>query len=188
MVARLTSSRDNSPSTRASSTIAAWRQWRDEDERQARALGAELRAVVERERWPELTVAERGYCVEAARRQLHKRLGLVRETLLEWNDSDDPGLSYDEKTGAVHLPRHHLNADYPLALVGGLAEELRHAWQFDVIEDRLEHPLGRIGKERLAAAYAGYNAADPAAYSASELEMDAKDFAADVAAGFGGDV
>ena len=74
-----------------------------------------------------------------------------------------------------------------MALVGGLAEELRHAWQFDVIEDRLEHPLGPMGKERLAAAYAGYDAANPVAYSASELEVDAKDFAADVAAGYSGD-
>jgi hypothetical protein len=59
----------------------------------------------------------------------------VRETLLEWNDSDDPGLGYDEETGAIHLPHHHLDVDDPVPLVGGLAEELRHAWQFDVIED-----------------------------------------------------
>lgn len=71
--------------------------------------------------------------------------------------------------------------------VGGLAEELRHAWQFAVVEDRLEHPLGSAGKERLAEAYAGYNADDPVAYSGSELEMDAKGFAADVVAGYRGD-
>jgi hypothetical protein len=63
---------------------------------------------------------------------------------------------------------------------------MRHAWQFDVVEGRLEHPLGPVGKKRLTESYAAYDAQDPVAYSGSELEMDAKDFAADVVAGYRG--
>jgi hypothetical protein len=177
---------DTSPGE-TSTIIKAWRQWRDDDERRARALGSELRDVVFPDRWEDMDVEARSESVEVARRLLHERLGLVRETWLVWNDSDDPGLGYDEKTGAIHVPRQHLTDADPVPLVGGLSEELRHAWQFDVIEGRLEHPLGPLGKERLAEAYAGYNADDPVAYSGSELEMEAKDFAADFVAGYRGD-
>lgn len=182
----MTADHDNTPAEHGGASIEAWRQWRGQDERLARAVGCELRDIVPPDRWADLTIEARRDCVEAARRLTYERLGLVRDTWLEWNDSDDPGIGYDEETGAIHLPSHHLNVDDSVPLVGGLAEEMRHAWQFDVIEGRLEHPLGRVGKERLAEAYADYNAQAPVAYSGSELEMDAKDFAADVVAGYRG--
>jgi hypothetical protein len=182
----MTADDDDTPS-RGSPSIATWRQWRDGDEQQARLLGDELRHIVDPDRWPDLTIEARRARVEATRRLMHEGLRLVRDTSLEWNDRDDTGFGYDEKTGSIHLPQHHLDADDPVPLVGGLAEELRHAWQFDVIEGRLEHPLGSVGTERLAEAYAHYDADDPVAYSASELEMDAKDFAADLVAGYRGD-
>lgn len=106
--------------------------------------------------------------------------------MIEWNDDDDPGLWYDEHTGAIHFPRHHLETASAEQAIGGLAEEMRHAWQFDVVDGRLEHPLGDIGRQRLDDAHAIYDANDPVKYSGSELEMDAQDFAADVA-GYSGD-
>lgn len=92
--------------SRGSPSIEAWTQRRDGDERRARLLGEELRDAIDRDCWPDLTIEARRARVEAARRLMHKRLGLVRETLLQWNDSDDPGLGYDEKTGGIHLPHH----------------------------------------------------------------------------------
>jgi hypothetical protein len=137
--------------------------------------------------WPSLNHESRRAVVEQARLVLHERHGLVRETWLEWNeDDDDPGMSYDEKTGAIHIPSHHLASATAEEFVGGLAEEIRHAWQFDIVDGRLEHPLGEVGRERLGDASAVYDHTNPVAYSGSELEMDAQDFAADVVSGYRG--
>jgi hypothetical protein len=94
----------------------------------------------------------------------------------------------DEKTGAIHFPDHHLDNADAEQLVAGLAEEMRHAWQFDVVDRRLKHPLGDVGRDRLGDAYAVYDHTNPVAYSGSELEMDAQDFAADVVRGYRGDL
>lgn len=166
--------------------IDAWNRFRDETEQLAYSIGETLRDVVRVEEWKELDVAGKRRALDAARGVIHDRHGLIRETWIEWDDSDDPGLWYDEYSGAVHFPRHHLDTTSAEQAVGGLAEEMRHAWQFDVVDGRLEHPLGAVGRERLAAAHAIYDPNDPVKYSGSELEMDAQDFAADVVTGYRG--
>lgn len=165
-------------------TIAAWHAWREDDEQAAKDLGAALARLLPPGRWRELDEDERRTALEAAERVMHERMSLARATSIAWEDSDDPGLGYDERTGAIHVPEQHLGAEGVEPILGGLAEEVRHAWQFDVIEGRLQHPLGEPGKKRLADAYRVYKADDIVRYTSSELENDAKDFAADVVAGY----
>jgi len=167
--------------------IEAWNRFRDDTERLAREIGEALRTVIDADAWDGLDVDDKGAALEEARRVIHERHGLVRGTWIEWDADDDPGLWYDEYSGAVHVPRHHLGTASADQAVGGLAEEMRHAWQFDVVDRRLEHPLGDVGRERLGDAHAVYDPTDPVKYSGSELEMDAQDFAADVVAGYRGE-
>lgn len=166
--------------------IDAWNRFRNETEHLARSIGEALRDVVRAEEWDELDVGAKQNALEKARRVIHERHRLARETWLEWDESADAGLWYDEYSGAVHFPHHHLHTASAEHVVGGLAEEMRHAWQFDVVDGRLEHPLGDVGRQRLADAHAVYDPDDPVKYSGSELEMDAQDFAADVVAGYRG--
>jgi hypothetical protein len=170
-----------------SSAINSWNSFRDETERLAGAIGGELRDVVDHETWKDLDIEAKCDALEAARRLIHDRHELVRDTWLEWDDDDDPGLMYDETSGAVHFPRHHLDTASAEQAVGGLAEEMRHAWQFDVVDGRLEHPLGEVGRQRLGDAHRVYDPTNLVKYTGSELEMDAQDFAADVIAGYRGE-
>jgi hypothetical protein len=167
--------------------IAGWIKWREDVEQLARDIGAALQEVVLATEWASLDREARRVALERARRLIHDHHGLVRDTWLEWDEDYDPGLWYDEKTGAIHFPDHHLDTATAEQCVGGLAEEMRHAWQFDVVDRRLDHPLGAIGRERLGDAYAIYDPTNAVSYSGSELEMDAQDFAADVVSGYRGD-
>jgi hypothetical protein len=165
--------------------IEAWNRFRDDSERLGAEIGTDLRDLLSSGEWALLDSDARRLALDEARKLMHERQGLVRDTRIEW-DEDDPRAGYDEKSGVIHLPTRHLEAGSPEEALRDLAEEMRHAWEFDVIAGRLEHPLGEHGRRGLAVAYADYDADNLVSYTSNVLEGDAQDFAVDVMCAYRG--
>jgi hypothetical protein len=149
--------------------------WHDQEEARFRAVGGRLRNVVTPDQWQTMTEDERAGAVTRVVERLREEMKIEHETPVEWSDDpDDEGLGYDEKTGTLVIPRRHLVSGDPVALVPAVAQEVRHAWQLDVIEGRTEHPLGEVARTALAQALANYTAENPVYYTSNELELDAE--------------
>lgn len=60
--------------------IEAWNRFRNQTERLAREIGEALREVLPEDDWDRLDAAQKPTALEEARRLIHERHGLVRDT------------------------------------------------------------------------------------------------------------
>lgn len=160
--------------------------WHEEQDELHYRLGEELRRQIPPDRWIGATVAERREFVERAAALMALQMGTVRETPIAWVTELKGELEYCEHCGAIHIRREHLSLDEPSGLFAGLASEVRHAWQLDVINGPIEHPLGDSGRSALKAALASYNADNNVNYTSNTLETDAGRAQVYVGAGYAG--
>lgn len=106
-----------------------------------------------------------------------------RETPVVWTlDSKERG--YEETTGEIKIPRADLLEMSPEDAAALVGHEMRHAWQWEVIEGRTEPPGGPRERARFAEAHKTYDPCDEFKYTHNELERDARDRAAYVIEGF----
>ncbi len=70
-------------------------------------------------------------------------MAIKHSTGIEWTDDEsDEGAGYEEMTGVIHVPRHHLKTKDAEWFAAAIGHEVRHAWQWDVIEGRITPPGG----------------------------------------------
>jgi len=96
------------------------------------------------------------------------------------NGSEEQG--FDETTGELKLARGELAGLGPAEAVGLVGHEVRHVWQWEVIERRIESPGGE--RAHLTHGYSVYDADNAFKYQNNGLESDARDRAAYVVEGF----
>ena len=133
--------------------------------------------------WPSVGPVERAETLQRAHTSLRHTMGAKRKTTLVFAsdiDGDTAGAGYDEHTGYILLLVRNLLDDDPAPLVAGLAHEVRHAYQHDVVD-------GAIKDSRAAewrAAFESYDALARFNDIANALESDADDARCEVGAGF----
>jgi hypothetical protein len=158
---------------------------REEEERIIRELGRSLQRVLEADRWDQLAETERAKLVEQALSASTAAMAIKHSTGIEWTDDEsDEGAGYEESTGVIHVPRHHLKTKDAEWFAAAIGHEVRHAWQWDVIEGRTTPPGGPAQSEFFKQAYDAYDAEDRFKYANNELEQDANDRAAYIIEGF----
>jgi hypothetical protein len=154
---------------------------RDEQERQLRELGRALRPIIDPERWDELDDRERAAAIEAAVVLAADRMGASAVPVVWTNDPERRGF---EETGELEFPRSDLAKLSAEDAVGLVGHEVRHVWQWDVIEGRIDPPGGDRERKQFVDAYRAYDSENAFKYRHNELELDANDRAAYVVEGF----
>jgi len=170
--------------TEAALRDVAWYEEQDEFHYQ---LGQELRRQVSPDRWKAASTGERKALVDEAAALMALAMGIIREAPIAWVVNLTGALEYCNDCGAIHIRREHLDLAEPAALFAGLASELRHAWQMDVIQGRRQHPLGNASKSAWQQALASYDADDTVEYTSNRLETDAERAQVYVGAGYVGE-
>lgn len=156
---------------------------RERQENELRSLGRQLREIVAPEAWAKLGEEQRAETLARAFALARNQMGVHRETSVVWT-SNAKQRGYEEATGEIKIPRDDLAELSAEDAAGLVAHEMRHAWQWDVIEGRIDPPGGAQERTRLAQAHGNYDAEDEFKYTHSELEKDAGDRAAYVIDGF----
>lgn len=165
-------------------TKAEW-EAREQEERGLHDVGRKMREIFEPERWDSFDLLEKASRVERAHEQASASMWIQHHTRIVWTDDEtDGGAGYEEKNGNIEIPRQHLAKESAGTFAGLVGHELRHAWQWDVIEGRTRAPGGENQRTILKRAYESYDAGDRFRYANSELEIDARDRAAYVIEGF----
>jgi hypothetical protein len=131
-----------------------------------------------------LNFDERVTYLEAVLRRLRPEFELtwdIELTVVESIDGDPTGMAYDDETGKVILvvSDEVRDRESPVALVAGLAHELRHAYQHEVREGlHPDEPRADLWRD-------AYRSCDASAdgYEDHPLKLDTK--AAETAVGFG---
>jgi hypothetical protein len=158
---------------------------REEEEETLRELGRSLREILSPGQWADLSASERESRVEEAHSAASEMMGIKQATTIEWTEDDsDEGAGFDEKGGVIEIPRHHLDSWGGETFAGLLGHELRHAWQWDVIEGRINPPGGAAQREWFKLAYDEYDTENRFKYAMNELEQDSRDRASYVIEGF----
>lgn len=164
-------------------TLRAEHEARERQEAELRSLGRELREVISPATWAKLDEEQRAQALERAAALARKLMAVQRETPVVWT-TDPKERGYEEATGEIKIPRDDLAQLSAEDAVGLVAHEMRHAWQWDVIEGRIDPPGGAQERARFAPAHGTYDADDEFNYAHNELEGDARDRAAYVIDGF----
>jgi hypothetical protein len=157
-------------------TEEEWADWRE--------AGDALRPLFVS--WPAAGPAERAEMLGHAHASLRRTMGVKRRTTLVFAndiDGDTEGAGYDEDSGYILLLVSNLLDADPTPVLAGLAHEVRHAYQHDVIDGDVED--ARAGEWR--AAFASYDAHARFNDIANALEIDADDARCEIRAGFSAD-
>jgi hypothetical protein len=162
---------------RSGKTFRQEAEARERQEQGLRELGAALREVIRPDRWATWDQKRRCRAVEDAHDLAREHMGIAHDTRVLWTD-DPCERGYD-----VKIPYDDLAGECE-QVAGVLAHEMRHAWQWDVIERRRDPPGGKRERDFLTDAYRQYDASNAFKYRNNELERDAQDRAAYVVEGF----
>ena len=158
------------------------RNRRFEERHYARGVqaGAAVATAVEAGKWEEADIDRRLDLLRGAFDLMWPHVEVARPAQLVVSLGPDPAdrgsAGFDEHARIVLFPVDWLRSAKWEEAVGALGHEMRHAWQFDLIDAEVGDDLSDLVVPAWRADASRYDHNNPAMYGSSLLEQDAGDF------------